>query len=87
MVENLGIVGISWRQTDSEALEDFSLSGNSIGERLALFAKRAELSELAYLETCNRVEIIFSNNQETTHDFRPLVYEFVTGRPAKSGEA
>ena len=55
MVENLGIVGISWRQTDSEALEDFSLSGNSIGERLALFAERAELSELAYLETCNRV--------------------------------
>jgi len=87
MVENLGIVGISWRQTDSEALEDFSLSGNSIGERLALFAERAELSELAYLETCNRVEIIFSNNQETTHDIRPLVYEFLTGRPAKSGEA
>ena len=72
MVENLGIVGISWRQTDSEALEGFSLSGNSIGERLRIFAERAELSELAYLETCNRVEIIFSNNPEnTTHDIRP----------------
>ena len=88
MVEDFGIVGISWRQTDSETLEGFSLSGNSIGERLALFAERAELSELAYLETCNRVEIIFSNNSETTtRDIRPLVYEFLTGKSAKSGEA
>jgi len=88
MVEDLGIVGISWRQNDSEALVGFSLSGNSIGERLALFAERAELSELAYLETCNRVEIIFSSNPESTvRDIRPLVYEFFTGRSAKSGEA
>ena len=88
MVEDLGIVGISWRQNDSEALEGFSLSGNSIGERLARFAERAELSELAYLETCNRVEIIFSSTPETTtRDIRPLVYEFLTGQSAKAGEA
>ena len=56
--------------------------------RLAQFAERAALSELAYLETCNRVEIIFSRTTETpARDIRPLVYELLTGRPSAAGEA
>ncbi len=88
MLEDLGIVGISWRQNGSEALERFTLPEGDAPERLARFAERAALSELAYLETCNRVEIIFSRTAETpARDIRPMVYELLTGRAAAAGEA
>ena len=88
MLEDLGIVGISWRQNGSEALGRFALPEDSAPVRLAQFAERAALSELAYLETCNRVEIIFSRTTETpARDIRPLVYELLTGRPSAAGEA
>jgi len=88
MLEDLGIVGVSWRQNGSEALERFALRQDEAAERLARFAKQAALSELAYLETCNRVEIIFSRTPETpARDIRPLVYELLTGRAPGAGEA
>lgn len=88
MLDDLGIVGISWRQNGSEALERFALPEGEAAERLSRFAERAALSELAYLETCNRVEIIFSRTAQTpARDVRPLVYELLTGRTPAAGEA
>ncbi|MBH97244.1 MAG: glutamyl-tRNA reductase [Rhodospirillaceae bacterium] len=88
MVEDLGIVGISWRQINSEALSRFTLPASSLEKKLTVFAKKTGLSELAYLETCNRVEIIYSKNPEIPHhDIRPLVYELLTNEQAKLGEA
>ena len=88
MLEDLGIVGISWRQADSAALQRFALPGVDAAQRLARFAQRAALAELAYLETCNRVEIVFSRTAQTpAADIRPLVYALLTGRAAAPGEA
>ena len=88
MLEDLGIVGISWRQADSAALQRFALPGADAAQRLARFAQRAALSELAYLETCNRVEIVFSRTPQTPAvDIRPLVYALLAGRAAAPGEA
>lgn len=88
MLEDLGIVGISWRQDGSEALERFTLPEGETPERLARFAERAALAELAYLKTCNRVEVIFSRKPQTpARDIRPQVYELLTGRPPAAGEA
>ena len=93
MLEDLGIVGISWRREGSEALERFALRDEGEGsgekaERLKRFAEQAALSELAYLDTCNRVEIIFSRTPNTpVRDIRPLVYELLTGQSPAPGEA
>jgi len=93
MLEDLGIVGISWRREGSEALERFALRDEAEGsgekaERLKRFAEQAALSELAYLDTCNRVELIFSRTPDTpVRDIRPLVYELLTGQPPAPGEA
>ena len=59
------MVGVSWRQGGTESLAEFTLDDAEAGERLAAFARRLGLAELAYLATCNRVELIFRRTAET----------------------
>lgn len=88
MLEDLNVVGISWRQSGSEGLERFALPEDGLAGKLGDFASRAGLAELAYLATCNRVELIFTRTAMTpARDLRPLVYELLTGAPAANGEA
>ena len=89
MLDDLGIVGVSWRHDGSAALERFALPQEETAERLREFAQRVALSELAYLDTCNRVEIIFSRTPATPGrgDIRPQVYELLTGEQPRPGEA
>ena len=88
MLEDLSVVGISWRQDGSEGLERYALPEDTLADTLRDFARRAGLAELAYLATCNRVELIFSRTPDTPgRDLRPLVYELLTGSPAAPGDA
>ena len=93
MLEELGIVGISWRQDGSEALARFALPREGRDVRLRNFAREAGLAELAYLDTCNRVEIIFARSVDAvagdaTHvDLRPMAYQLLAGRAPEPGEA
>ena len=88
VLEDLNVIGISWRQSGSEGLERFALAEESLAETMRDFAQRAGLAELAYLATCNRVELIFSRTRATPgSDLRPLVYELLTGSPAAPGNA
>ena len=86
MLENFGIVGISWRQHGSEALAAYALPLEHRAERLQRFAQRAALTELAYLETCNRIELIFSA-ESPLEDVRPFALQLLTGREPSPGEA
>lgn len=88
MLDELGIVGISWRQVGSEALADYCLPGGGRDRRLDAFARAARLTELAYVETCNRVEIVFAGRAETrAQDLRAPAFELLTSRPPVPGEA
>ena len=93
MLEELGIVGISWRQDGSEALARFALPKVARDRRLQDFANNAGLSELAYLDTCNRVELIFARAPDAVPrdrrhtDLRPQAYELLTGQAPGPGEA
>jgi glutamyl-tRNA reductase len=88
LLEHLGLVGVSWRQDGSEALAEFALDEERAGTALKEFAERLELSELAYLATCNRVELIFARSERTpVHDLRRAAFELLTGRAAANGEA
>jgi glutamyl-tRNA reductase len=88
MLEHLGLVGVSWRQDGSEALAEFALDPATAAERLKAFAQRMQLKELAYLSTCNRVELIFARSDRTpAQDLRRDAFQLLTGRVATSGEA
>ncbi len=88
MLEDLSVVSISWRQDGVSGLERFALSEDTLADTLRDFTRRADLAELAYLSTCNRVELIFSRTPATpSRDLRPLVYELLTGSPAAPGDA
>ena len=87
MLDELGIVGISWRQVGSEALADYSLPAERRDERLEAFARAETLAELAYVETCNRVELVFAAGEKPDRDLRVPAYELLTGARPTPGEA
>ena len=88
MLEHLGLVGVSWRQGGSEALGEFALQQEHAAAQLQGFAQRLQLSELAYLATCNRVELIFARSDRTpVQDLRRDAFQLLTGRAAAHGEA
>jgi glutamyl-tRNA reductase len=88
LLEHLGLVGVSWRQGGSEALAEFALNEDAAAVRLKEFAQRLHLPELAYLATCNRVELLFARSERTpVPDLRRAAFELLTGRAAAHGEA
>jgi len=88
MLDNLGMIGVSWRQNGAETLADFTPAADGLPERLREFAAHAGLAELALITTCNRVELIFSRRPGSGQgDLRALVFEFLTGRLPEAGEA
>ena len=88
MLDEFGIVGVSWRQDGSEALARYALADGDQAERLRSFGHDTGLREIAYLETCNRVEVIFLRSTENGRaDLRPAVYSLLTGHAAQPGEA
>src|SRR5690606_15984306 len=88
LLEHLGSIGVSWRQVGSEALAEFTLPSDKTAALLHDFAKKMQLSELAYLATCNRVELVFSRSERTpVQDLRREAFALLTGRAAAHGEA
>src|SRR5690606_32796564 len=88
MLEQLGMVGLSWRQGGTERLAAFTLAEEGLGEALQQFAHRLQLPELAYLATCNRVELLFARSERTpARDIRRHAFALLTGRAAEPGEA
>ena len=88
MLENLGMIGVSWRQGGSESLAEFALDEASTPESLKLFADRCGLAELAYIATCNRVELIFTHPPRSGNDdMRRQAFELLVGRTPEPGEA
>ena len=88
MLEHLGLVGVSWRQGGSEALGEFALQQERAAAQLQDFARRLQLEELAYLATCNRVELLFARSERTpVQDLRRDAFTLLTGRAPAPGEA
>lgn len=87
MLDELGIVGISWRQVGSEALANYSLPTEQRDERLEAFSRAQALAELAYVETCNRVELVFAAADRSARDLRVPAFELLTGTQPAPGEA
>lgn len=88
MLDNLGMIGVSWRQGGTESLAEFTPAVDDLGERLEAFARANSLAELALIATCNRVELIFSRLPGSgQRDLRPAVFQFLSGHAPDPGEA
>jgi glutamyl-tRNA reductase len=60
MLGSLGLLGISWRHANANALAQFTLPREARGAQLRELAAALEVNELLYLATCNRVEVVVS---------------------------
>ena len=88
MLDDFGIVGTSWRQAGSAALARYALPAETLGDGLSAFRRRWELAEIAYLNTCNRVEVIYARTAQTPPgDLRPAIFELLAGTPPEPGQA
>ena len=88
MLEQLGMIGVSWRQGGAQSIAEFSLDESGIEDRLREFAETQDLAELGYLATCNRVELIYTRRQASNGvDLRPQAFELLRGRTPMDGEA
>ncbi len=88
MLRNLGMIGVSWRQSGKASLAGYTLDPANVETTLAGFAKDQGLSELAYIATCNRVELVFVRTEDTPSvDLRPQAYRLLTGQEGSAAEA
>ncbi len=71
-MDNIGVVGTSYRTTTVEELARAALPADFRGENLVELAKLAGFSELVYLGTCNRIEFYF--RAETRIHSNPLLF-------------
>ena len=62
MLEQLGLVGASWRQGGSEKLAEFALPQEHVAAQLQNFAQRMQLAELDYLQTSRVAQHGFAEN-------------------------
>jgi len=71
-MDNIGVVGTSYRTTSVESLAEASLPADFREENLVELARLAGFSELVYLGTCNRVEFYFRG--DTRIHTNPLLF-------------
>ena len=87
-MDRLGLIGVNWRHADPRILEQLTLSAEDRDERLSAIRRATGVSEMVYLATCNRVEVLFADHGERAlGEYRPLFFEALMGRPPKAGEA
>ncbi|GAB4223812.1 MAG: glutamyl-tRNA reductase [Acidobacteriota bacterium] len=87
-MERIGLVGLSWRNGGADALARFTIPEPERAGRLPALARALGVAELAYLATCNRVELAFVVPPgEAIGPYRARVYRELTGRDPAPGEA
>ncbi len=88
MLESAGVIGVSWRGLPADALANFALAETELPDKLRAFARSNALSELVYLGTCNRIELLYVCEDATQlADLRSQGFELLTGRKPAPGEA
>lgn len=96
-MDSIGIVGISVRGHDAAGLARFTIARADRAHHLPQLAAALDASELVYLATCNRVEVIYRlartapipsvNGSRIGQDLRGRVLGSLLGREAQPEEA
>ena len=85
-MHRIGIVGVSYRHASAGQVAQFAVAKDALAHRLSVLREALQGSEVLYLSTCNRVEIIYAGS-EPAADRRAEVFRALTGREPVNGEA
>lgn len=87
-MEQIGVIGLSYRHADAEEIARFAIRKQDVPERLAALRDTLSTGEIVYLATCNRVEVLFATaDGAAAQDRRREVFKTLTGRDPQPGEA
>ena len=87
-MDQIGVVGLSYRHASADDIARFTLPKDEIAARLAALRDSIGSAELVYVATCNRVEVAFAApDGEDARDLRAEVFQALTGRAPRLNEA
>ena len=87
-MHQIGVVGLSYRHVGVDEVARFALPKAEVAARLPALRDFLRASELLYVGTCNRVEVLFATNDGSpAGDSRRDVFRALTGRDPEPGEA
>jgi glutamyl-tRNA reductase len=87
-MHQIGVVGLSYRHAGLEEVARLSIAKGDLEARLPSLRTALGVSELLYLGTCNRVELLFATHDgEPAGDLRQSALEQLTGCRLPPGHA
>lgn len=87
-MDQIGVVGLSYRHAGADDIAGFTLPKNDLAERLSSLRASLGTAELVYLATCNRVEVVFAMPEgHVARDLRAEVFQALTDRTPGPNEA
>jgi glutamyl-tRNA reductase len=87
-MHQIGVVGLSYRHAGVDEVARFAVPRAEVPGRLPALRKLLKASEILYVGTCNRVEVVYSTEDGTAAgDCRQEVFRILTGREPRAGEA
>jgi glutamyl-tRNA reductase len=87
-MDQIGVVGLSYRHAGMEDVARFSVPRAELSARLPLLRDSVGVAEVLYIGTCNRVEVVYaSHDGAPAADARAEVFRLLSGRAPLPGEA
>src|SRR5215469_13113520 len=88
LMHQIGVVGLSYRHVGVDEVARFAIPKAEVAARLPALRDSLHASEILYVGTCNRVELLFATNDGSpAGDSRRDVFRALTGRDPHHGEA
>ena len=87
-MDKIGVVSVSWRRQGVDEVARFTIPADKRPEIMREIAASADLQEVVYLATCNRVEVVYVGNKSSSPSVcRPHIYTAITGQTPTTGES
>jgi glutamyl-tRNA reductase len=87
-MHQIGVVGLSYRHAGVDEVARFAVPRAEVPARLPALRTLLKASEILYVGTCNRVEVLYSTDDGTAAgDSRQEVFRILAGREPGPGEA
>src|SRR5580658_2001656 len=87
-MHQIGVVGLSYRHAGVDEVARFAVPRAQIPACLPALRTLLRASEILYIGTCNRVEVVYSKEDgSAAGDARREVFRLLTGREPEPGEA
>jgi glutamyl-tRNA reductase len=87
-MHRIGVVGVSYRHAGIDDVARLSIPKSDLEARLPALREALGVSELLYLGTCNRVELVYATaHDEPAGDLREGALEHLTGQRSPPGQA